>query len=201
MIVRPSHKVNILLLLGITISFALCGCNLQNNQGPDSALTSVNVDDSLQVYQAEKNGLLLTVTLPRTILVGRDFTLTATILNQTEEDALYILPSSSEDMHLEIRVSIIANGIEFIDADIFGKAKNEELKLATLKVGEQFEETIRFVPGWQSGGSWQILDEAEISYFSPGIYQGTATFRWGGDPAYYYTTSNTLSVEFPVVII
>jgi len=151
-------------------------------------------------YSAEKDGLLLTVTLPSVVQAGNEFLLRATISNQSDEDILYRLPSSTEGMHLEIRVSIKANGTEFIDADTYGVPMNEEAKQAILKAGEQFVQAVRFLPGSPNDSSYHPIDQTEIAWFSPGTYQGTATFRWGGDPSYYYTTSNTLRVDFPVVI-
>jgi len=189
-----------LILLGLVVLLICGGCAIQNNPSTASITTATATDFPSKTYRAEKNSLELAVNLPSAIQTGERFILSATITNHSADDISFLLPSSTENMHFEIHVSIVAEDREFIDAEIYGKAWTDDVKIAELKAGASLIETINFLPGWQRGGSWEFLDKAEITWASRGNYQGKATFYWGGDYDSQINTSS-LSVDFPVVIV
>lgn len=143
--------------------------------------------------EAEKDGLVLRVQAAYAHQwAGEAFAVTAAITNTTKEDIHYTLPSGTPGMHLEIRVTIRGkNNIEFIDMDTYGKAMTEDMKIAVLKPGETFTETIRFQPGSASGDDW----------YPAGEYEGTATFTWIVGAMDYPQETQQLSLEFPVILV
>ncbi|MDR3314753.1 MAG: hypothetical protein LBS96_09935 [Oscillospiraceae bacterium] len=178
-----------LAILAFLLASLLFGCT-PTSIPPDPSSTT---EKGVQEYRAEKDGLELTVLLPPVVQAGKEFTLTATVRNLSDADVVYVLPSSSPDMHFEIRVTIAENGKKFMDVDTFGVSFDEALKIATLEAGGQFAETVRFLPGWLIDSSFGVVYD-KITWFPAGTYEGVATFFWGED------CENAVLVTFPVVI-
>jgi len=144
--------------------------------------------------ETEKDGLALRVsTAYQHQYTGEPFTLTASITNTTDKDITYLFGGGQPNEHLEIRVRIEP---EFIDMDTFGNPYIYNMNVETLKAGETFTESIRFLPGTASG-SGRDLSTQEIDWYPAGEYAGTATFRWHNDAG----QSQELSLEFPVILI
>lgn len=162
-----------------------------------TTLQTTNQDSTLtpnQEYQKEQNGMLLTVSLPKSIEYGEEFILVAKITNTTEESITYTLPTGTPDMHYEIRTKITDGKDFFTDRDTFFKVCDTMERNATLNPGETFEQTMHFIPGLTKNGHLG-LDNADIIMFKRSTYNGTAEFRWNTDSG-----TESLVLEFPVII-
>lgn len=153
--------------------------------------------------EAKKDGLLLQVsTSYQHQFAGEPFTVTASITNTTRHDITYGLPSGTPNMHLEIRVAVRGeNNIEFIDMDTHGKAMTEDYKYAVLKAGETFTQTIRFLPGYGTGGYWADLSSQTIHWYPAGTYNGTAKFSWMTGTAAQPGETKHVQLDFPVILV
>ena len=153
-------------------------------------------------YSVNKYGIQLSVKFDKSVFQhGENLSVTAIVKNNENSAIQYTLPSSTENMHNEIIVKITdsSSGMEFIDADTFGRVQTADLKTVTLKSGESFSEVITFVSGYRIGGSWKILKDADIKYFEAGEYTGSAQFRWNredGDS----TVLEYLKLNFRIII-
>jgi len=159
----------------------LCACQFSQNHDTTTGNTTESTTGQPPYYSVEKYGIQLTVKFDKPVIQqGKNLILTAIVKNTGNSAIKYTLPSSTDNMHNEIIVKIAepSSGQEFIDADIFGKVETGMLKTVTLKSGESFTEVITFVPGYRTGGSWEILKDAKIKYFEAGEYAGTAQFEW-----------------------
>ena len=151
------------------------------------------------VHTKTLDGIQLTVTLAKEkTAVQEDLQLTVRVTNTTQKDIPYTLHSSSENMHFEIPTAIKrTDGKAMIDRDTYGKFYTDMVRNAVLKAGESFTQTMRFVPGYASGGSDEFLAQAVITYFEAGSFSGTASFRWGNEGS---AKGKTITLDFPVVI-
>ena len=149
--------------------------------------------------EAEQDGLLLRVHSPyQQQFKGEVFTVTASVTNTTNRDILYDVLTGVPDMHHEIQVTIEPG---FLDMDTFGKFQSGEYRYATLRAGETFEQTIRFLPGVPKGASLEI-DLDNMNWFPAKDYTGVALFTWyTGNSAAEPGETRELRVEFPVSVI
>jgi len=93
-------------------------------------------------------------------------------------------------MHMEIPVSIRGkNNASFTDLDTWGKMMTADYKYATLKAGETFAQTIRFLPGVPDG-----------DMFPAGEYEGTAVFTYFTGTMENPGEQKQLQLEFSVIL-
>ena len=204
------------ILLSFLLLFVFTGCSMESlTPSTESAKTETTTSipqrtkahttqiDETQTYRTEKGGLELIVTLPKQVEERKEFVLTAKIINNTDSQISYSLPSGTPNRHKEIRVKIQdPDGNIATDKDVFGKVSENFMKIALLPAGGEFEQVIHFLPGWREGGDTSVLDESEFSWFPAGPYSGTATFHWGGnyENSGFNENTSSVTVEFPVVI-
>ena len=150
--------------------------------------------------EAKKDGLLLQVEADYAYkFTGEPFILTATITNTTGHDITYGAGSGMRNVHQEIQVHIRGkNGAEFTDMDIYGKIMTADMKLDTLKAGETFTETIRFLPGAPRSDS--EIDLQDIDWFPAGEYKGTAEFMYFTGTMENPGEQKKLQLEFSVIL-
>jgi len=154
--------------------------------------------------EIEKDGLLLRVYSDfQYIFTGEPFTLTASITNTTGRDITYAAGSSTLNMHREIKVSIPGKGnYHFTDMDTWSKIQLLDYRTATLKAGETYTQTIRFLPGAPLGDLRTELSKQEMNWFPAGEYTGTAVFAWHSDGTEVTPhNANLLELEFPIMLI
>ena len=156
-------------------------------------------DDVELLHETEMDGLVLRVHSPyQQQFKGEVFTITATVTNTTDHDIFYGVGSGTPNMHNEIRVTIEPG---FIDMDTYGKIQTDDYKYATLRAGETFEETIRFLPGVPKGAVLEI-DLDSMNWFPADEYTGSAVFTWyTGASVENPGEMKELRVEFPAVVI
>jgi hypothetical protein len=150
--------------------------------------------------EAEKDGLLLQVEADYAFKFTEEpFTLTATITNTSGHDITYGAGSGTRNVHQEIQVHIRGkNDAEFTDMDIYGKIMTADMKLDTLKAGETFTETIRFLPGAPRSDS--EIDLQDIDWFPAGEYKGTAEFMYFTGTMKNPGEQKKLQLEFSVIL-
>ena len=195
-----------LLLLGL----AACGGNEDNpatspeptpTQTSGKTLAEGQTRPALAlIREVEKDGLLLRVESDYAYKFTEEpFILTATVTNTTGKDITYGVGSGTPNVHKEMLVNIPG----FTDMDIYGKMFNEMYMFATLKAGESFTETIRFMPGIPRSSSVDdvALPDKDINWLPAGEYEGTAVFTYypNYDPA-NPGEAKQLQLEFSVIL-
>jgi len=156
--------------------------------------------DLALIREDKKDDLLLQVDADYAYKFTEEpFTLTATITNTTGHDITYGAGSGMRNVHQEIQVRIRGkNGAEFTDMDIYGKIMTADMKLDTLKAGETFTETIRFLPGTPRSDS--EINLRDIDWFPAGEYEGTAVFTYFAGTMENPGEQKQLQLEFPVIL-
>jgi len=201
---RLRKALSLLLIVNIALFFTACGeidnsaghtdSTSQQSSSTPEITTLINHDDTV-TYSKQADGLILEVTVPKTILYGQRFLCTAKITNTTNEVIHYYIPVYDENAHKQIQVKIGATNYEFIDCDTFGKGYAAAMMALEIKAHDSFVEQIDFLPGYRTGGSWQELNKAEITFFQPGNYDGNAQFVWT-----IGSGTGDLSLDFTVTI-
>ena len=153
-------------------------------------------------HEIEQDGLLLYVDAGYLhYFVGEPFTLTATITNTAGCDITYGAGSGTRNIHDEIQVRIRGkNGVVFTDMDVYGKIVTADMVLDTLKAGEIFTETIRFLPGVPRGNSSNISME-DVDWLPAGEYEGTAVFTYFTGTLEHPGEQKQLQLEFTVILV
>ncbi|HRT81596.1 MAG TPA: hypothetical protein P5127_00380 [Oscillospiraceae bacterium] len=201
-----SKKVVLIFLLITAIGLSLASCtpkeDLANTSstaaGGDTSLSeTLNTQNSNETtaYTREANGLTLSVSVPKEVPHGERFICVAKITNNTDSTVEYTIPVYDENAHKQIEVSIGTTGKEFIDCDTFGKGYGDAVMNLILDAHESYSERIEFLPGYQTGGSWQKLDEAEIAYLPRGDYKGISKFSWNAE-----SDAKEISLEFIISV-
>jgi len=158
--------------------------------------------DIMMIRETEHDGLVLRVeTGYQHYFTGETINLTATVTNTTKQDVTYGVGSGTPNMHMEIQVSIYGyNNAMFVDMDTYGKIHTDDYKHATLKAGETFTQTIRFMPGTPRGSGDEI-DMEDVVWFPAGEYVGEARFTYiigtGENPG----EVKHLRLDFPVILV
>jgi len=158
--------------------------------------------DPALIRDIEKDSLLLRVESDYAYKFTEEpFTLTATVANTTGQDITFSAGSSMRNVHGEIQVRIGGKRDgQFTDMDVYGKLITADMKLDTLKAGETFTETIRFLPGVPRGDSNNISME-DVDWFPAGEYEGTAVFTYFTGTMEHPGEQKQLDLKFPVILI
>ena len=162
-------------------------------QKPASTTSSDIIVVSNREYKEEQNGMVLSVSLPENIKCGEKFTLVAKITNTTEESITYTLPTSTENSHYDIRIVITDGQNNFIDCEQHFKPHTNLEKAVSLNPNETYTQTVLFMPGWTTDAV--ALEEADITMFSPGEYNGSAKFNWNSNNG-----TESITLDFPVIV-
>ena len=168
-----------------------------NTGRPSGTVLPMEVD-----HESKQDGLLLRVK-ENSIghFAGEPFTLTAAITNTTGRDIIYGA-DNTPNLHSEIKVRIAGkSNAQFTDMDVWGKLSLLNYRYATLKAGETYTQTMRFLPGAPLGNPRTELSKQDIDLFPAGDYEGTAVFT-------YYTgtmedpgTAKQLELKFTVTLV
>jgi len=156
--------------------------------------------------KTEHDGLVLQIdTGYQHQYTGEPFTLTATVTNTTGKDITYGVGSGTPNMHMEIQVSIYGpNTAMFVDMDTYGKVHTDDYRYTTLKAGETFTQTIRFLPGTPTGSDGEISMD-DVAWFPAGEHEGEARFTYftgtGENPGENPGEVKHLQLSFPVILI
>lgn len=192
-------KKIILLLCAFILFFNLSSCNktAQNNETSNvNNITENAITGEIKNYTNNHNGIVLSVDAPETVAFGEKFYVVAKITNTSSESITYTLPQCTPDMHLEIETVISGNNNRrFIDCDTFGKFGADAERIETLIPDESFEQKICFLPGW-TDNEFVGFENAKITMFERGIYNGTAVFHWDTEE-----DVDSVSLEFPIKVI
>lgn len=162
-------------------------------QEPASTTSSDIIVVPNKEYKKEQNGMVLSVSLPESIKCGEKFTLVAKITNTTEESITYTLPTSTENSHYDIRIAITDGQNNFIDCDRHFKPHTNLEKVVSLNPNETYTQTVLFLPGWTTDAV--ALEEADITMFSPGEYNGSAKFSWNSNNG-----TESITLDFSVIV-
>lgn len=161
-------------------------------------LTTRTVDFEFEFnYSVKKDDMLLEVYAPKKISQYNDFYIVARITNCSDKVVEYSIPVT-DNLHKEIVVEIKdENGQKFTDRDTFGLLYDAGMKTVSLEPGEVFNETICFIPGAAKNDFLNPgIENADITYFDEGIYNGIASFSWQTEDE----SDHSVSVEFTVEI-
>lgn len=154
-------------------------------------------------HEIKQNGLVLRVR-ENSIghFTGEAFTLTAEITNTTRQDLTYGVGTGTPGMHMEIQLHIEGpGGARFTDMDTWGKIMTMDYKLATLKAGETYTQTMRLLPGVPRGEYWQDISKQQTDWFPAGEYQGTAVFTYYPDPGGFSGEAKQVVLAFPIIMV
>jgi len=181
----------------------------QTQSKPSTAPTSttkstsrVTRPDITMSREAKKDGLVLKVfTGYQHQYTGEPFTLTVSITNTTEHDIIYGA-DNTPNLHSEIKVRIAGKGNDqFTDMDVWGKLSLLNYRYATLKAGETYTQTMRFLPGAPLGNPRTELSEQDIDLFPAGEYEGTAVFTYYAGSKENPGEAKLLELKFPVILV
>lgn len=202
------------------VTFTVCGknyfyhvsCGTFNDYSTEKSLQLTKsqmgkINDMLgplgYLYGESENVELSVEISPESITRGNNFVLTARATNNTGKTIYVTLPTSSPNMHYEIRVKIEdESGKRFVDLDTQGKEHTDEAKTFSVENGETITQVMNIAPGYLLDGSIYPLGE-EIKYFPAGTYKGTATFTWHDsfDPdTYKYGEEHRKTINFDVEV-
>ena len=152
--------------------------------------------EKIKNYTNSHNGMFLSVDAPEKVPFGKKFYVVAKITNTSSESITYTLPQCTPDMHLEIETVISGNNNRrFIDCDTFGKFGADAERIETLLPGESFEQKMCFLPGW-TDNEFVGFENAKITMFERGIYNGTAVFNWDTEE-----DISSISLDFPITVV
>jgi len=158
----------------------------------------------LMIRETKQDGLVLRVeTNFQKHFTGEPFTLTASVTNTTGKDIAY-WADITPNLHSEIAVNILGkNEKAFIDMDTWGQLSLLTGNFFTLKAGETYTQTMRFLPG--ASDNVRTYDLQNMNWFPAGEYEGTAVFTYLPD-TYSATLDNhektkELTLKFPVVLV
>ena len=192
-------KKIILLLCAFILCFNLSSCNktAQNNETSNvNNITENAITGEIKNYTNNHNGIVLSVDAPETVAFGEKFYVVAKITNTSSESITYTLPYCTPNMNLEIETVISGgNNRIFIDCDTFGKEVEHLGRSETLLPGESFEQKMCFLPGW-TDNEFVGFENAKITMFERGIYNGTAVFNWDTEE-----DISSISLDFPITVI
>ena len=192
-------KKIILLFCAFILCFNLSSCNktTQNNETSNvNNITNNAITEEIKNYTNNHNGIVLSVDAPETVAFGEKFYVAAKITNTSSESITYTLPYCTPNMNLEIETVISGgNNRIFIDCDTFGKEVEHLGRSETLLPGESFEQKMCFLPGW-TDNEFVGFENAKITMFERGIYNGTAVFNWDTEE-----DVDGVSLDFPITVI
>lgn len=221
---RFKKMISVFVCFILIFSFAGCTGNDSETTSPtitteDSTKaekTSLKFDnqDEIKTFRNNKDGLELSVSIPKTVKANNGFTLIAIVKNTTDKEISYYMPYYEQNMNLEIAVSIMgSNDKAFTDFDTYGKPLSSAIRIAKLAAGEVFAETIRFIPGYPDSNSGSVQqgvntsavagDGSGLIWFTPGSYTGKAVFTKVLDAENYSNTENhvVLQTDFSVTVV
>ena len=174
--------------------------NKNNTSTAATQNSAITTQNTIVEFSKQENKTYLRVTLNKGSYAPKEKVIvTILVRNYNKEAITFVLPSTTEKMHFEVKTTIKAeNDKYFIDADTYGKMYTDAIKTVTLDAGESFTQKLVFIPGYVTGGSWEYIDKADITYFPKGTYNGSATFRWNNKGI---TDGYSITLDFPVYIL